>query len=143
MNADKARLRRLKLLGRIREIEHRSSAASAFAAVGAGQRSRSLAARAQELAQSYSARSDAALGYDLIAQRLAGQQTGQLAAQTGTQAHHAEARARELLLLEREARHRRDRVQEEFIKQLRTVTAEPLGMNTAASGKDKLGMNGE
>lgn len=133
MKDDKARLRRLALLARIREIEHRNAAAQAFAAVGAGRRSRSLAQRAQDLAHGYDGRRDATCGYDLAAQRLAGLQTGQLASQTGNQAQFAEQRAREMVALEREARHRRDRVKDELERLTRQPSAAPLGENTQAA----------
>lgn len=123
MKDERARLRRMRMIARLREKEHRTVAAEAGAAFHSRQRQAALASRALDLATNYDLRRDALDGADLAAQRLALVRTRDLARTANVQAEHAQARLQEMALREQEARHRRDRVRDEVRAIARLSTA--------------------
>lgn len=110
--SDHARLRRIKLVARLREIEHRTAAAELFAHTGKARRARELAERIGVLSKGYAGRRDATDGHELAAQAAFARQVRSIDHEARAGVEEAE-RATELRRsLEMTARRRRDRAQD-------------------------------
>ena len=109
---ERARLRRLRLIGRLREVEHRELAARLFAEMGNERRARSVADRTVTLLEHYSARRDACDGLDLTLQREMARRTRQMHASASAHLAGLVQQTEQAMQQERAARRRRDRIQE-------------------------------
>lgn len=110
--SDAVRLKRLRLLTRLREIEHRAAAADLYTEIGRERRARELADRTGALVAGYAARKDAANGHELAAQAALARQVRTVHRDANAHASEAGRLADRQRLLEVAARQRRDRAKE-------------------------------
>jgi hypothetical protein len=109
---NKRRQRLLRQVTKLREIEHRAAASAASAALGEAARSRQLAERAASLVEGYRDLSGVADAQELAARRFAGERMRTIAAQTSIAANNAATIAEERVAGERQARRRREAIEE-------------------------------
>lgn len=109
MTADKARLKRVRLIERIRAVEQRKAASDAFQAEAVRQRLERLSEKTRSLAQLYSLRDHAADGAELASAAVMGTQLRQLGRTADAQAAQAkaDADAKLMQLASAERRHKR------------------------------------
>lgn len=109
---DKARLRRLRLLTRLREVEHREAASRLHVQLGQEHRALSLAHRTTRLYEEYSSRSDAADGFELFSQREMAHQMRRMRSNANAHAEQLMQQTEVAQGVEVAARQRRDRTRE-------------------------------
>lgn len=109
MTPDKARLKRVRLIERIRAVEQRKAASDAFQAEAVRQRLERLSEKTRSLAQLYSLRDHAADGAELASAAVMGAQLRQLGRTADAQAAQAkaDADAKLMQLASAERRHKR------------------------------------
>lgn len=106
------RERLLRQVTRLREIEHRAAAAAASQALTEAARSRHLADRAAALVAGYRDLAQVTDAQELAARRYAGDRMRGIAVQTGAQADNASAIAETRVAGERQARRKREAIEE-------------------------------
>lgn len=132
---NKRRERLLKQVTRLREIEHRAAASAASQALGEASRSRHLADRAAALVAGYRDLSQVSDAHELAARRFAGDRMRAIAAQTGAQADNAAVIAEERVAGERQARRKREAIDEARMRlMLEAAKALPAGENASGRG---------
>lgn len=131
--SNKRRERLLKQVTRLREIEHRAAAAAASAALSDAARSRRLADRAAALVEGYRDLTQVTDVQELAARRFAGDRMRGIAAQTGTAADNAAITAELQVAAERQARRKREAI-EEARARLLLDAAKAAPVDGAASG---------
>jgi len=111
--------RRARLLGqvtRLREIEHRTAAAAASAALNEAARSRQLADRAASLVEGYADFANVTDAHELAARRFAAGRMRTIAAQTSRAADNAATHAETRVAAERQARRKREAIDEARVR---------------------------
>jgi hypothetical protein len=128
------RERLLHQVTRLREIEHRAAAAAASHALSEAARSRALADRAEALAAGYRDLAQVTDAHELAARRFAGERMRGISVLTAAQAETAAGVAETRVTGERQARRKREAIEEARARlELHTAKAEPFD-NTASRG---------
>lgn len=121
MKPEKARLRRLRLVARIREVEHSSATSEAASAAAAEERSRQLAARAAKLSADSPHSSQACSGFELAAQRIVASNLRNAVHETQEAVRNASRLAQDRMMEAHRARMKRDKVLEEKGRLVREI----------------------
>ena len=127
---------------RLREIEHRNAAAAASQALSEAARSRRLADRAAALLAGYADLSQAADACELAARRHAGERMRAIALQTGATAVSAAAFAETRVSAERQARRKREAIEEARARLVQEMAAIQPDVSASGGGLARFLKNG-
>lgn len=110
MKRDRARLRRLRLVGRLREVEHRAATGEAMEASAAERRSQLLAKRAEQLRADSGDPAQLRNGYELAVRRIIDTNIRNVVDETAQAARHAAALAEVKLVAAHKTGKKRDKI---------------------------------